>query len=61
MILSSESSTKLLKFISGKKEMQTLFQQVKYFDKAFDNNTDMSWDITQFRKTDHPRHVFVAF
>ena len=23
--------------------------------------TDMSWVITQFRKTDRPRHVFVAF
>ena len=56
-----ESNTKLLKFISGKKEMQAPIQQVKYFDKVFANNTDMSWDITQFRKTDRPRHVFVAF
>ena len=58
---SPESSAKLLKFISGKKEMQAPFQQVKYFDKAFDNNTDITWDITQFSKTDRPRHVFVAF
>ena len=58
---SPESSAKLLKFIGGKKEMQAQFQQVKYFDKAFDNNTDITWDITQFSKTDRPRHVFVAF
>ena len=61
VIPSPESSTKLLMFISGKKEMQAPIQQVKYFDKVFANNTDMSWDITQFRKTDRPRHVFVAF
>ena len=37
---SPESNTKLLKFISEKKEMQAPFQQVKYFDNVFTNNTD---------------------
>ena len=58
---SPEAEAGLLKFMESNKEINTPFQQVKYFYKEFNDIKDVTWDITQFSKTDRPRHVFVGF
>ena len=58
---SPESNTRLLKFINSGKELMTPFQQVKHFDKVFNNLPDITWDITRYTETNRPRHVFIAF
>lgn len=58
---SPSAQSKLLKFMNSKNTVEAPFKQIKYFDKAYDNMTDITWDITQFNKTDRPRHVFLTF
>ena len=58
---SPASETKLLKFMDKKQTVYTPFQQLKYFDKAYDDMRDITWDISNFSKTDRPRHVFIGF
>ena len=61
VLTSPESNTMLLKFINSGKELMTPFQQVKHFDKVYNNLTDITWDIIRYTETDRPRRVFIAF
>ena len=58
---SDKANAKLLKFMQSKQTIQAPFEQIKYFDKAFDDMRDITWNISDFTPTDRPRHVFIAF
>lgn len=50
LTLNPKYQARMLKFMNDKKSVETPFQQLKYFDNAFDDINDITWDITNFSK-----------